>query len=104
MKITLLLLTLLMTTAAFAQYANAGYLSAQPQPFSVPDHPAHASFATMRAETSIYIGTSYMMAEGERPASDFPQAAAPSLADIARELKKQHDALPKKSEVVWVNQ
>jgi hypothetical protein len=104
MKTTLLLLTILMTTAAFAQYGSYGYISAQPQIYNPPDHPAHASFAPIAAGTTLYPGTSYTMAQGERPASDFPQTATASLGDVARELKKQHDALPNKSKVVWVNQ
>ena len=102
MKKTLLLLCLFMTTAAFAQY-NVGYISSQPQIYHAPDHPAHAGFAPIATETTIYPGTSYVLAQGERPASDFPQAPSPSLGDIARELKKQH-AMAKKSDVVWVNQ
>ncbi|MFZ3341374.1 MAG: hypothetical protein WA609_03220 [Terriglobales bacterium] len=103
MKKTLLILSLFMTTAAFAQYVGGGYISAQPQIYHAPEHPAHAGFAPMAAAQNIYPGTSYTFAEGDRPASDFPQAASPSLGDIARELKKEH-ALVKKSPIVWVNQ
>jgi hypothetical protein len=93
-----------LTTSAFAQYGGAaGYLSAEPQIFHAPEHPAHASFAPIQSGTSIYPGTSYTSAQGDRPPSDFPQAATASLGDIARELKKQH-ALVKKSDTVWINQ
>jgi len=104
MKKTLLILslTLFVTTAAFAQL-GAGYISSQPQIFHSPEHTAHAGFQPMASEVSIYPGASYTTAQGDRPASDFPQAASASLGDIARELKKQH-ALVKKSDVVWVNQ
>jgi hypothetical protein len=102
MKKTLFVLSLFMTTAVFAQY-NVGSISSQVEPYHAPEHPAHASFAPIATETSIYPGTSYIIAQGDRPASDFPQAASPSLGDVARELKKQH-ALVKKSDVVWVNQ
>jgi hypothetical protein len=106
MKKTLVVLSFfvfVLTTAAFAQYGGGGYISAEPQPYHAPDHPAHASFAPIRSEMSIYPGTSYLSAQGDRPASDFPQAASPSLGDMARELKKEH-ALLKKSTTVWVNQ
>ena len=105
MKKTLFVLSLfVLTTAAFAQYGGAvGHISAEPQIFRAPEHPAHAGFATLRSETSIYPGTSYMSAQGERPASDFPQAATASLGDLAREFKKQH-AQVKKSKMVWINQ
>lgn len=103
MKKTLFVLSLFMTTAAFAQYGGGGYISSQPQIYHAPEHPEHAAFAPMAAEVSIYPGTSYTFGQGDRPASDFPQAASPSLGDIARELKKEH-ALVKKSDTVWVNQ
>jgi len=105
MKKTLLVLSVfVLTTAAFAQYGGGvGYTSSEPQVFHAPEHPQHAAFATMRSETSIYPGTSYVSAQGDRPASDFPQAASASLGDIARELKKQHEQV-KKSAIVWINQ
>jgi len=105
MKISLVVLSLLiLTTAAFAQYGPAvGYRSADPQILTVPEHPAHAGFATIQTGTSLYPGTSYTSAQGDRPPSDFPQAASVPLGDIARALKKEH-ALAKKSTTVWVNQ
>ena len=104
MKKTLLVLSMfVLTTAAFAQYGGAGYISSEPQVFRAPEHPAHAGFAPIKSEVSLYPGTSYVSAQGDRPASDFPQAASTSLGDIAREFKKQHD-LVKKSKMVWINQ
>jgi len=102
MKKTLLVLSLFMTTAAFAQY-NVGYISAQPQIYHAPEHPSHAGFAQMATAQNVYPSNSYAFAEGDRPASDFPQAASPSLGDVARELKKEHTFV-KKSTIVWVNQ
>jgi hypothetical protein len=104
MKKTLVVLSFfvfVLTTAAFAQYGS--YISSEPQPYHAPDHPSHASFAPMRSEMSIYPGTSYVSAQGDRPASDFPQAASAPLGDVARELKKEH-TFAKKSTTVWVNQ
>ena len=103
MKKTLLVLSLFMTTAAFAQYGGGGYISSQPQIYHAPDHPAHAGFEPMATEQNVYPSNTYTLAVGDRPASDFPHAASPSLGDIARELKKEH-ALVKKSDTVWVNQ
>ena len=105
MKTTLFLLCLLSTTAAFAQYGAA--ISSQPQVYEYAGHPGHASYAPMGRERSILAGTSFSSAQGERPASDFPQQATAaevvSLGAVARELRQQHAQL-KKSRVVWVNQ
>jgi hypothetical protein len=57
----------------------------------------------MSQEQSVLAAASYTSAQGERPASDFPQAEAVSLGAFAREFRKQH-AQVKKSRVVWVNQ
>ena len=105
MKMTLVVLSFfVLSAAAFAQYGGAvGYRSADPQILRVPEHDAHAGFAQVQSGTTLYPGTSYTLAQGERPPSDFPQAASAPLGDIAREFKKQH-ALTKKSTTVWVNQ
>ena len=99
MKITLLVFCLLLATAAFGQY---GYLSPQMNPYNAPDHPAHASYAEMPAGQSVVGGGGYTLAQGDRPASDFPQKPQVSLGDAARELRKQHDQV-KKARFVWTN-
>ena len=101
MKKILLVLCLLSTSAAFGQYF-ANHVDAQPQIYRAPDHPAYATYAPMAAERGIAAGGSISYAQGDRPASDFPQAATVPLGDTARELKKQH-ALVKKARVVWEN-
>jgi hypothetical protein len=103
MKKTLLVLCLLSATAAFAQYGGVGHISSEPMIYEYSGHPAHASYAPMLQEQSILAATNYSIAQGDRPASDFPQAEAVSLGAAARELKQQHAQL-KKSRVVWVNQ
>ena len=106
MKTILILLCLLFATTAFAQHAGPG-ISSQPQIYTFPDHPGHASYASMAREQSILPGMSYSSAQGEKPASDFPHQAtaeeAISLGTVARELRQQH-AQVKKARVVWVNQ
>jgi hypothetical protein len=104
----LFLFCLLSTTAAFAQYgAGVGSISSQPQIYEFPSHTAHASYAPMGRAQNILGSSSFSFAQGERPASDFPQQApaaeAVSLGTVARELRQQH-AQVKKSRVVWVNQ
>ena len=105
MKKTLFLFCLLSTTAAFAQYGAS--ISSQPQIYQFPSHTAHASYVPMAREQSVLSRSSFSFAQGDRPASDFPQQATAaetiSLGAVARELRQQHAQL-KKSRVVWVNQ
>jgi hypothetical protein len=56
----------------------------------------------MSQEQNVLAATSYSTAQGERPASDFPQPESISLGSAARELRQQHAQL-KKSRVIWVN-
>jgi hypothetical protein len=104
MKPALFVLCLLSTSAAFAQYlGGASYISNEPQIYQFASHPAHASYAPMSQEQNVLATTSYFSAQGERPASDFPQPEGVSLGLAARELRQQHAQL-KKSPTVWVNQ
>jgi hypothetical protein len=102
-KNILFALCLFSATAAFAQYGAASYLSNEPRAYDFVSHPAHAAYAPLSQEQNVLAGTSYTSAQGERPASDFPQAAAVPLGTYAREIKKQHAQL-KKSPIVWINQ
>lgn len=106
MKKTLFVLTLclLSTTGAFAQYyVGAGHIDSTPIVYESPSHPAHASYSPMMSEQSVLGPSNYTSAQGERPASDFPQAEGVSLGSYARELRKQR-AESKKNRVIWVNQ
>ena len=100
MKKILLVLGLILTAAAFGQYGGGNYANG-PQ-YWPSSHPAHASYAPIAQEQSLIANSAYSSAQGERPASDFPQPAQKPLGDIARELKKQH-AQVKKARVVWEN-
>ncbi|MGA7080690.1 MAG: hypothetical protein WBQ43_21485 [Terriglobales bacterium] len=105
MKKILFLLCVLSATAAFAQYSiSGGSRSNQPQIYDFQSNPAHAGYAPMGTELSILSANTYNSAQGERRPSDFPQPEAASLGDVARELRRQHAALLKKSHIVWVNQ
>jgi hypothetical protein len=104
MKKTLFILCLLSTAGAFAQYyPAAGHIDNTPVIYESPSHPAHASYAPMMQEQSVLGSSNYTSAQGERRASDFPQAEGISLGVYARELRKQHAEL-KKARFVWVNQ
>lgn len=105
MKTTLLVLCLLCSTAGFAQFYQVGGASRDSQPviYEPPSHPQHADYTPMMQEHSVISG-SYSSAQGERPASDFPQAGPGiSLGEYARQFKRQHE-VQKKARVVWVNQ
>jgi hypothetical protein len=104
MKKTLFVLCLLSTTAAFGQYYTSGsHVDSTPVIYESPSHPAHASYTPMLQEQSVLASSTYSSAQGERPASDFPQAEGISLGTYARELRKQHEQV-RKARVVWVNQ
>jgi hypothetical protein len=104
MKTTLFVLCLLSTTGAFAQfYSSAGHIDNTPIVYESPSHPAHASYTQMTSEQSVLGSSNYTSAQGERRASDFPQAEGVSLGSYARELRKQRAEL-KKSRVIWINQ
>ena len=104
MKKILFVLCLLSTAAAFAQNNIGAYsLNNQTQVYSFQSHTEHAGYAPMSQERSVLASASYSSAQGERPASDFPQAEAVSLGVFAREFRKQH-AEVKKARVVWINQ
>jgi hypothetical protein len=102
MKKTLLVLCLLSTTAALAQY-SANSLNNQVTIPQFQSHEAHANYAPMSAEQNILATTSFASARGDRPASDFPHVEGVSLGAFAREYRKQHAEL-RKSRVVWINQ
>jgi len=105
MKTTLFVFCLILTTSAFGQYGAGGSaLSAQPFVLEMPSHPSHASYTPLATETSVVAGTGYATAQGDRPFWDFPQKPEASLGDQARELRKQHAQLAKKSKVVYTNQ
>jgi hypothetical protein len=93
MKNLSLVLFVLVTTAAFGQWA--GSISSAPNPYRPPSNPAHASTHALAAEQSVLSGQSYSAAQGEKPMWEFPQAPAVPLGDIARTLKVEHAKLKK---------
>jgi hypothetical protein len=102
MKTTFLILCLLLTTAVFGQ--NGSSVSSQPIPYQPPSHPEHAAVHALAAEQYVLGGTSYLSAQGERPAWDLPQAPSPSpsLGETARILRHEHAKL-KKARFVFEN-
>jgi hypothetical protein len=100
MKITLFVLFIFCTAAAFGQSA----LSGQPQIGQSPSHPLHASVHAMAAESPLVGGGGYTYAQGERPLWEFGPVSEPTpLGDIARAYRKEKLA-SKKAEIVFEKQ
>ena len=99
---TILLVSCLLTASVVFGQGYYGSRVSEPQIYMPADHTAHASYAPMAQERGIGGGGSPTFAQGDRPASDFPQVASAPLGDTARELKKQH-AQVKKARFVWEN-
>ena len=105
MKITLTILFLLCTVAAFGQ--AAGSISSQVSIVEIPDHPAHAELREMAQERPLVGGScnTYTYAQGERPLWEFGPVAPPPtpLGDIARAYRKEKLAV-KRAEIVFEKQ
>jgi hypothetical protein len=103
MRITLLLLMILLASAAFGQ-TSAAVLSSQPQIFRMTDHPMHAETAPLASEHSLVGGgpDTYTYAHGERPLWEFGPVSDPPrpLGDIAREYRKEKQAAKKAGTVL----
>lgn len=105
MKTALVILCLLCSTALFAQTGFGGsVLTNEPQVFSMPSHPQHASQQPLLAEQTLLPSSAFTSAKGERPLWEFAPATteAVSLGEIARMLRKERGAV-KKAEKVWTN-
>jgi hypothetical protein len=102
MKTKLFALFLLCSSAAFGQTA-AGALSSEPQITQFATHPARAEHQAMADEQNLWGSSPYAYGHGERPLWEVaPVLISPSLGEVARTLKKEHESL-KKAEVVWTN-
>jgi hypothetical protein len=103
MKITLFVLFLFATAAAFGQAGGA--LSNQPQITSIPDHPLHAEQVAMASEHPLVGGSgaeTYTYAQGERPLWEFgsPLPEPTPLGDVARAFRKEKLAAKKAATVL----
>jgi hypothetical protein len=104
MKITLFILLILCTAAAFGQ--SAAVISSQPQITSFADHPLHAGPHAMATENPIVgtDGNSYSYAQGEQPLWQFgSDVKVVPLGDIARAYRGQKTTT-KKAEIVFEKQ
>jgi len=102
MKTTLLVICVLLTTAAMGQVAGT-VLSSQPTVVTPPSHPQHAYQTGLGLEQGILERSHIVVAHGERPLWDIslPSESKP-LGDEARVLKREHESA-KKAVIVWEN-
>ena len=105
MKITVFVLLLLCTAAAFGQAPAA--IPSQAQPLVFNEHPLHAEPHAMACEKPIAGVTSeyYSYAQGEQPLWQFgPVSVERPLGDVAREYRNGKLTAKKKSEIVFEKQ
>jgi hypothetical protein len=104
MKTLLLAVCLLGASAAFGQGSFGGSaLSNEATPFVMAEHPREAARQRMTVGTDLREDSQITSAQGERPLWEVaPKHKEIPLGDIARDLKKQHDAV-KKTDVIWEN-
>jgi hypothetical protein len=100
MKTLLFAFCFLCSTGALAQ----NLLDATAHKLEMTEHPLRASQHTMAGEQTLLGQNSpFTFGQGERPLWEFTSnAPVEPLGDLAREIKKEHEAV-KKSESVWVN-
>jgi hypothetical protein len=102
MKITLFVLFILCTAAAFGQVG--GVLSNQPQIMTIPDHPLHAEHSDLACEHPLVGGgpATYTYAQGERPLWEFgsPLPEPTPLGDVARAFRKEKQTARKAETVL----
>jgi hypothetical protein len=92
MKITLFVLFILCTAAAFGQ-TGVATLSNQPQVLQITGHPEHADRTAMASEHPLVGGgnETYTYGHGERPLWEFgsPLPEPAPLGDVARAYRKE---------------
>ena len=82
---------ILASGAAAGQAAGSFYLNSQPQMLVMPEHPQHASQMPLAPEQDLREQSTYIYAQGERPAWEFmPPPPFVPLAALARELRDEH--------------
>jgi hypothetical protein len=97
MKTTLFALCFLCATAALGQSAGGSVGSASmSSTIQMTSHPQRAAQTPMALEQSLLDHSSYFFVEGERPLWEVqPLSPKVPLGDIARALRKEHEAAKK---------
>lgn len=105
MKTGFLLFVLCLGGAAVASAQNIGSSigSGRPQMIVIQDDAQHASQVPMAMEHDLREQGGSSWAQGERPLWEvMPEVPRIPLGDVAREFKKEHEAV-RKAPFVWVN-
>jgi len=93
-------LCVLGSVGAAGQTIGSYWLTGQPQMLVMPEHPLHATQTPLAEEQDLRERSTYVYAQGERPAWEFmPAPHFVPIADVARMLRDQH-ATAKKAVVV----
>jgi hypothetical protein len=95
-----LLAVCILASVGAAGQTVSGYFNSQPQMLIMPEHPQHASQTPLAQEQDLRERSTYIYAQGERPAWEFmPVPAFVPIADLARTLRDEH-ARAKKTAVI----
>ena len=90
-------------TVVSAQSIGAALGSGQPQMIVLEENPQHASQMPMAVEHDLREQGGTSWARGERPLWEvMPEVPRIPLGDVAREFKKEHEAV-RKAPFTWVN-
>ena len=93
-------LCVLGSVGAAGQTIGGYWLTGQPQMLVMPEHPLHATQTPLAEEQDLRERSTYVYAQGERPAWEFmPAPRFVPIADVARMLRDQH-ATAKKAVVI----
>jgi hypothetical protein len=78
-------------------------ISAQVQPFTMPDHAEHATQTSLASEQTLREHSGGTVAKGERPLWEVYQLSPETpLGDSARAVRKEH-ASARKATIFWSN-
>ena len=78
-------------------------ISAQVQPFTMPDHAEHATQTSLATEQTLREHSGGTVAKGERPLWEVYQLSPEiPLGDSARAARKEH-AFARKATRIWAN-
>lgn len=97
MKYIVVVCVLIVVGSVGAAAQIGGALSNEPQVFTMPSHPEHATKQPLADERSLLDSSAYVSAKGERPLWETPQQVTyvMPLGDVARLLRKEHEAAKK---------